>query len=204
MLMALGRGRPADAWLGAVLGITWITKSRMQRIKCPTHCNARVNGVAGGSHGVRFRPASQSVSRWHEIRDRGQAGRGRTVAGVQPVFGIPRWYFFSAAGSAASAKGKAGATGRPTFARAHSRPLSLGSANGRLRVSILYKILGMTGSWAGDDVTAQSIKRTHRKAGAGSNALGQWPTSKCENPSLRWAGVDGRSVNRLFPVYRFG
>jgi hypothetical protein len=204
MLAALGRGRPADAWLGPVLGITWITKLGMQRIKCPTHCNARVNGVAGGSHGVRFRPASQSVSRRHEVRDRGQAGRGRTAAGVQPVFGIPRWHFFSAAGSAASAKSKAGATGCPTFARAHSRPLSLGSANGRVRVSASCEILAVTGPWAGDDFTGQSIKRAHRKAAAGSNALGQWPTSECENPSLRWAGVDGRSVNRLFPLCRPG
>src|SRR5262245_18861358 len=54
----------------------------------------------------------------------------------------------------------------------------------------------VTDPWAGDDVTGQSIKRVHRKAAAGS--IGQWPTSKCENPSLRWAGVDGRSVNRLF------
>ena len=28
--------------------------------------------------------------------------------------------------------------------------------------------------------------------------VGHWPTSECENPSLRWDGVDGRSVNRLF------
>src|SRR6478672_1897166 len=43
----------------------------------------------------------------------------------------------------------------------------------------------------------QTDDRPGRERGAWS-AIGLLP--KSENPSLRWAGVDGRSVNRLFQV----
>jgi len=148
MLAGRGRGRPDNAWLGSALGITWITKLGMQRINCHTHCNAKVNCFAGGSHGVRFRPASQSVSCRHKIRDRRQARWGRSGAGVQPVFGIPRWHIFSAAGSADAAKSQAGETGYPTSAPTR-RPLS------RVRPLAEY------GRW--------STGRARREAGSGDS-----------------------------------
>ena len=130
--------------------------------------------VAGGSHGVRFRPSSESVSCRHKIRDRRQTRWGRSGAGVQPVFGIPRWDIFSAAGSADHAKAAAGQAGRQTFALTR-QPLNPHSANGR-------------------PGPASRGRPAH-------SATDLVPMRKPQPPV---AGVNGRSVNRPFRCVALG
>jgi len=77
--------------------------------------------VAGGCHGVRFGPSSQSVSCGHEIRDRRQTRRRRPGASLQPVPGISWRHLLSAAGSAAEAKSRSNWTASPQIARALSQ-----------------------------------------------------------------------------------
>jgi hypothetical protein len=86
-------------------------------------------GIAGGNHGVRFRPSSQSVSCWHQICDRRQTGRGRSGTSVQPVSRVSRRHVLRAAGAARHAPSAAGRTARQAFAV--TWPLNLPSANDR-------------------------------------------------------------------------
>jgi len=70
----------------------------MQLINWPTHCNGRVAAFAGGSHGVRFKPPSKSVSCRHQVRDRGQTRPGRAGASLQPISWISGRHVLSVAG----------------------------------------------------------------------------------------------------------
>ena len=106
--------------------------------------------VAGGGHGVQFRPSSQSFSGRHQIRDRGKTGPGRSGAGVQPLSGVPGRDVLPAAGPARQTQIGAGRTTGPAIAFA--RPLTQRSARDlrRLARSWVGSLAGRTGrpaSW---------------------------------------------------------
>jgi hypothetical protein len=129
-----------------------------------------VAAFAGGSHGVRFKPPSQSVSCRHQVRDRRQTRPGRSGTSVQPVSRVSRWHVLSVASStrqAQQAQTGTGRTTRQTFAL--TRPLNLGSANDR----------------------AEGGRRTVFKA----TRLGQWPSPDAKAPASGRPGLKGdRSI----------
>jgi len=120
--------------------------------------------VAGGCHGVRFGPSSQSVSCGHEIRDRRQTRRRRPGSSLQPVPGISWRHLLSSAGPAAKAKIRSNRTASAQIARALSQ-----SAIGRGKsLPSLPSRSGLPGHW-------QSEIWPGRKQGG---LIGHWPTPR--------------------------
>jgi hypothetical protein len=136
-------------------------------------------GIPGGCHGVQCKSSSQPFPGRDQVRDR-RAARQRRPAGLQPASRIPRWNAAAAAGKLGKGETHLGA------ARAALAPQSL---NERTRPSSRRG----AGS-AFDRRRACSLRAGCWKAGT-LDSLEAWLARG--NPGLRWAGVNGRSVNRL-------
>jgi len=118
--------------------------------------------VAGGCHGVRFGPSSQSVSCGHEIRDRRQTRRRRPGSSLQPVPGISWRHLLSSAGPAAKAKIRSNRTASAQIARALSQS-AIGRGARRAVVTVQCRVTGRAKIWSG------------RGQGA---LIGHWPTPR--------------------------
>ena len=106
---------------------------------------AQGGDVAGGGHGVQYRPSSQSFSGRHEIRDRGKTRSGRPNASVQPLSGIPGRDFFPAAGAARQTQIGASGTTRPPIAFA--QPLTHRSARDLVTGEVVSRVMDRVTGW---------------------------------------------------------
>ena len=129
----------------------------------------------------------------------GKRGREGQVQVFSRYLEFPGRDVLPAAGPARQTQIGASRTTRPaiTFAR----PLTQRSSRDLVARPGGFPIKSWVGFWTSTPVRARWPSGRSSRLSLSANGLSGNPSNnrECENPSLRWAGVDGRSVNRLFP-----